>query len=168
MPGVTGTSRMISVLVEDRPAVLQRITNCLGRRGFQLQSCSIGQAATDGCLRVTLRVDVGGQPPDQVVKQLRRLVDVVEVIDLTATTPVEWETTLIKLGHDGDPSAIVREITTCRGQVVDASATTITAALSGDPLLVDAGLARLNSFQILDLARSGPVAVARHGAGQGG
>jgi len=168
VPGVTDASRTVAVLVEDRPAVLQRITNCLGRRGFQLQGCSIGQSATDGCLRVTLRVDVGGQPPDQLVKQLRRLIDVVEVIDLTATTPVEWETTLIKLAHDGDPSAIVREIATCQGQVVDTSPTTITAALSGDPLLVDAGLARLTGFQILDLARSGPVAVARHGAGQGG
>jgi len=153
-------ARLISVRVEDRSGVLQRITNCLERRGLRLHSCAVGQDAEDGVLRLWLRVANGTQPADQVVKQLSKLIDVVSVEDLTGLAPLEWTLALVEFSlceREADTRAVLERL---QAQVVHRGEGRLVAALSGPPDMIRAALEELRTLPVLNWVCGRPMALA--------
>jgi acetolactate synthase-1/3 small subunit len=165
-PGVFGGElesapvRLISVRVEDRAGVLQRITNCLERRGLRLHSCAVGQGAEGGVLSLWLRVATGSQPADQVVKQLSKLIDVVSVEDLTGQAPLEWTLALVEFSLAGREEQVQTAVERLRAQVVRCGGGRLVAALSGPPAVVEAALEELRTLPVLNWVCSRPLALA--------
>ena len=151
--------RLISMRVEDRAGVLQRITNCLSRRGLHLASCAVGQGSEMGVLNLWLRVDPGTQPPDQVVKQLTKLIDVVSVEDLTRSAPIEWAMALVEFRPNGKAAQIEETLHRVRAEVVHRDPERLIAALAGPPDLVQAMLDELSQLPIVDWVCSRPMAL---------
>ncbi len=149
--------RLVRVRVEDRSGVLQRVTNCLGRRGLRLLSCAVGQNSDPGTLSLWLQVEHGSQPADQVVKQLAKLIDVVSVEDLTGSHPLEWVTALVEIRADEVGQSAIDLLGSCGAEVVRRDERSLLAALSGTPQVVEAALERLRQLPLVDWMVSRPI-----------
>ncbi|MGC2192582.1 MAG: acetolactate synthase small subunit [Candidatus Dormiibacterota bacterium] len=160
-----GRIRLISVRVEDRRGVLQRVTNLLGRRGFGIETCAVGPSAEPGVVAISLRIDAGTQAHEQIVKQLNKLIDVVSVEDITNSATVEWSTALIDLRTDQLDRTFTGLPTGVGGQVVRQTGERTIAAISGPPGPVEEALAELRQRTSSDWISSGPLALATVPAG---
>ncbi|HVB14586.1 MAG TPA: acetolactate synthase small subunit [Candidatus Dormibacteraeota bacterium] len=158
-----GRIRLISVRVEDRRGVLQRVTNLLGRRGFGIETCAVGPSAEPGVVAISLRIDAGTQAHDQIVKQLTKLIDVVSVDDITHSSTVEWSTALVDLRSDEVDPAFARLPSGVGGQVVRQAGPRTIAAISGPPGPVEEALAELRLRSSSTWICSGPLAIAPAG-----
>ena len=163
-----GRIRLISVRVEDRRGVLQRVTNLLGRRGFGIETCAVGPSAEPGVVAISLRIDAGTQPHDQIVKQLNKLIDVVTVEDITSSSTVEWSTALVDLRSQEVDSAFARLPNGVTGQVVRPAGASTVVAIWGPPGLVEEALAELRQRPNSTWICSGPLAMATSSAGGSG
>ena len=152
--------RLISVRVEDRRGVLQRVTNLLGRRGFGIETCAVGPSAEPGVVAISLRIDAGTQSHDQIVKQLNKLIDVVSVEDITNSATVEWSTALVDLRSDEVDQAFAQLPEGVGGQVVTQAGLRTITAISGPPGPVEEALAELRRRRSSDWICSGPLALA--------
>lgn len=154
-----------SILSEDNPGVLMRIASLIYRRGFNIASLSVGRTHRPGLSRFTIVVEGREGVYEQVRKQLDKLVEVVDVTDLTEKGPfVERWLSLIKVHAPMDKRPHVlqtAEIFRCR--VVDLGADAVTLEVTGDRGKVDACLEALRPYGIIELAGSGSVAVSRSG-----
>lgn len=156
--------RLVMVQAEDRSGILQRVTNCLARRGFQLFSCTVGQGPTDGLLTLWLRVGTGPQPVDQVTKQLAKLIDVVSVDDMTARAPVQWTTALVEIRRSGDEHDLEAALNHPGVQVVRHLEGSVLAAIGGPPEQVEEILARIRRLPVIDWVVGRPLALGEHRA----
>jgi acetolactate synthase-1/3 small subunit len=156
--GSASSLRLLCVLVEDRPGILQRVTNCVGRRGHRLVSCAVAEGPEAGALRLWLRVDTETQPPEQAALQLRKLIDVVAVEDLTETGVKEWSLGLFEFRP---PFArdLESELGRRGAQLVERSPERLVAALSGPPAALDTAQTALAALGLSDFARSRPIAL---------
>ncbi len=152
--------RLISVRVEDRRGVLQRVTNLLGRRGFGIEACAVGPSAEPGVVAISLRIDAGTQAHDQIIKQLTKLIDVVSVEDITQPATVEWSTALVELHTDQVELALASLPGGVAGQLVQECGTRTIIAVSGPPARVDKVLADLRREPSSNWICSGPLAMA--------
>jgi acetolactate synthase-1/3 small subunit len=163
-----GRIRLISVRVEDRRGVLQRVTNLLGRRGFGIETCAVGPSAEPGVVAMSLRIDAGSQAHDQIVKQLTKLIDVISVEDITDSAPVEWSTALVDL----DSAELERTSSelpeTVSAQVVRRQGTCAIVALAGPPGPLDGALQELRRRGGANWICSGPLALATAPTGGAG
>jgi acetolactate synthase-1/3 small subunit len=150
------------VQAEDRSGVLQRVTNCLARRGFRLLSCTICQGPTSGLLSIWLRVGTGPQPYDQVTKQLAKLIDVVSVEDLTEQDPLQWVTALVEIRKVGDARDLELALDRPGVQVVRRLESSVLAAVSGPPEEVGESMRRLRQLPLVDWVVGRPLALAQH------
>ena len=156
--GAATSPRLLCVLVEDRPGILQRVTNCVGRRGHRLVSCAVAEGPEEGALRLWLRVDTGVQPPEQAALQLRKLIDVVAVEDLTETGVTEWTFGLFEF-RPPFARELESELGNWGAQLVERSPERLVAALSGPPAALDAAQAALAGLGLSDFARGRPIAL---------
>jgi acetolactate synthase I/III small subunit len=154
--------RVLTAVVEDHPGVLTRVAGMIRRRGFNIQGLSVGPTDEHGRSRMTLTVDAGHAEVDQVQKQLERLVEVIEVEDLTESSKLSRELALVKLAVTGPQrDRAVAEVDRFGGRVVDAGAEQVIVEVSGEFDRVERFLDVLRPFRIVELARSGPVAMSR-------
>ncbi len=160
--------RLISVRVEDRRGVLQRVANLLGRRGFGIETCAVGPSAVSGVVAISLRIDAGSQAHDQIVKQLAKLIDVVSVEDITHSSTVEWSTALVELHSSEVGSTFARLPERVGGQAVYQEGERTIAAISGPPGPVGAALSELRRRPNPRWICSGPLAMAASSAGGSG
>ena len=152
----------LSVLVEDRPGVLTRTAGLFAARGFNITSLAVGPTEEQGLSRMTIVVDVNKKPLEQVTKQLNKLINVIKVLELEPGEAVERELVLAKVRTDGDARTRVIEIADIfRARVVDVTHQTATIEATGSPEKVQALLELLADFGIVELARTGRVALAR-------
>ena len=152
----------ISVLVEDRPGVLARVANLFARRGFNIHSLAVGTTEQSGRSRMTIVVDVQRKPLEQVEKQLHKLVHVLKVLELEPSGAVERELALVKVTARAGERAAVTEIADIfRARIVDVSDATLTVEATGAPDKIEAMLALLESHGIVEMARTGRVALGR-------
>ena len=142
---------------------MQRVTNCLGRRGFRLLSCAVGQGPEAGLLCLWLRVATGTQPPDQVSKQLSKLIDVVGVEDRTETAPLEWVTALVEIRRGGDELALEQALSQTGVQVVRRRQDSVLAAVTGTPEQVEMSLGQLRLLPVADWVVGRPLALPEQG-----
>jgi acetolactate synthase-1/3 small subunit len=156
------TLRVLTAVVEDNPGVLTRVAGMIRRRGFNIQGLSVGPTDELGRSRMTLTVDAGHAEVDQVQKQLERLIEVIAVEDLTESPKLSRELALVKLAvTGGERERVLAEVDRFGGRVVDAAAANVIVEVSGEFDQVERFLDALRPHGIVELARSGPVAMSR-------
>jgi acetolactate synthase-1/3 small subunit len=162
----TGRKHVLTILVENRPGVLTRIAGLFARRGFNIESLAVGASEIDGLSRITVVVDVEELPLEQVTKQLNKLVNVIKILEHDPGSAVERELMLVKVRSEGDNRARIMEIADVfRVNVVDVTQGTLTLEASGKPEKLEALLGLLRDFGIVELSRTGRVALGRGGRG---
>src|SRR5436305_15052457 len=116
----TGRKHTLSILVENKPGVLTRIEGLFARRGFNIETLTVGPTDDEADSRITLTLDGALHPIDQVTKQLHKLINVLKIRDLEPTDTVARELALFKLAADGAQRAEVMQICEIfRGMVGD-------------------------------------------------
>lgn len=159
---MSSEKRTISVLVDNEPGVLSRVTALFSGRGFNIASLSVGETLDPTISRITLVTS--GSPPiiEQIIKQLRKLINVIKVIDLTETEFVEREMLLIKVkAETASRAEILRIVDIFRCKVVDASPRFYTIEVTGAESKIDALLDLLSPLGIDEVVRTGKIALSR-------
>lgn len=157
----------VVALMEDKPGVLSRVSNLFSRRGYNIESLSVGHSETPGISRMTVVVRGDEHIVEQVVKQLSKLINVTRVADVSEQASVFRELVLIKVdAGPGERSEVVDLVRIFRGRIVDVGANSITVEITGPEDRVNSLIGLLEPFGISELARTGRVAMVRSGNGQ--
>jgi acetolactate synthase-1/3 small subunit len=156
------TRHTLSVLVENKPGVLARISGLFSRRGFNIDSLAVGPTEHSDVSRMTIVVSVEGAVLEQVTKQLNKLVNVLKIVELEPDSSVARELLLVKVKVDLDTrSHVLETVELFRAKVVDVAPDTVTIEATGGRDKLQALLAVLEPFGIKELVQSGMVAVGR-------
>ena len=149
-------------LVEDKPGVLNRIASLFRRRAFNIESLTVGRTAEPGISRMTLVVDSDQTSVDRVTAYLYKLVNVLQVEDLREIPTVSRDLALVKVSIAGhDRAQLLRVVDETRAHIVDSGEQTMTLEITGEPQHVDGVLARLEPIGIIEMVRTGQVAMRR-------
>lgn len=152
----------LSVLVEDESGALSRISGLFARRGFNIESLAVGPAEQRGISRLTMVVEGDDRTLAQMSKQLNKLVNVLGVIDLSQIPAVERELMLLKVAATKENRAAIFDLVQVfRAKVVDVADDAMTLEVVGDPGKLVALERLLAHFGILEIARTGRVALER-------
>jgi acetolactate synthase-1/3 small subunit len=158
-------ARLLSVLVENKPGVLQRVASMIRRRGFNIDSLSVGPTEDPTASRMTITVHVGKQQAEQAMKQLYKLVDVIKIDDITTERVVAHELLLVKVNAPTRTRRDLLDIVDIfRGRVVDVATNTVIVEVTGNAEKVENFIELVKPFGIKEVARSGAVAMVRGNA----
>jgi acetolactate synthase-1/3 small subunit len=156
----------ISVLVENHFGVLARVSALFSARGYNIDSLCVGETEDPSISRMTVVVRGDEGVLTQIMKQLNKLVDVIEVQDLTKESFVERELVMIKVSGAGKSRSEVVEITSIfRAKVVDMGKDSMILLVTGAKGKVSAFIDMMRPFGILELVRTGQIAIARSSSG---
>ena len=153
---------ILSVLVENQSGVLSRVSGLFSRRGYNIDSLTVGETEDPKTSRMTIVVRGDDWVLEQIKKQLNKLVDVIKVIELKANQAVFRELALIKV--DAAPEAratVISTIDIFRAKVVDVGKESLTAEITGDQSKVDAFIELMRPFGIREIVRTGLTALER-------
>lgn len=154
----------LSVLVENRAGVLNRITSLFSRRAFNIDSLAVGVTDDPTLSRITIIVDSGNSVVEQVEKQLNKLVEVVKVRQLDEQTMIGRELMIVKVSATKNTREQIMTICNiCGAKVADISPTSMTMELSDTPDRVSTFEEMMRPFNILEIARTGIIALQRGG-----
>jgi len=156
-------SHIISVLVENKPGVLYAVSNLFRRRGFNIESISVGPIERDDMSKMTIVVKSDQRTIEQVIKQLNKLIDVIKVSLLKKESSVLRELALIKANAQEQKyrSEIIQYASIFRGRIVDVAPDSLTIELTGDPEKINAFIDLIKVFGIKEIARTGITALTR-------
>ena len=157
----TTLSHTLVVRVENKPGVLARVAGLFERRGFNIVSLAV--APTENILfsRLTIVVDAESAPLEQVVKQLDKLINVVEIQELAPTESVARELLLATVQvNDGQEDRVMKNIENYEANILNVGPQKIMVSLSGDVEQVDKFEASLEEFGIIEIQRTGTIALA--------
>ncbi|MGA2284219.1 MAG: acetolactate synthase small subunit [Candidatus Dormibacteria bacterium] len=155
-------SRLLSVLVENRPGVLNRVASMIRRRGFNIDSLSVGPTEDETVSRMTIAVHVGRQQAEQATKQLSKLIDVITIDDITEARKVSHELLLIRMHAPPDQrSEILDVVAVFLGRIVDIASSSMIIEITGTTEKVDNFVDLMRPYGIKEVARSGAVALVR-------
>ena len=159
----TGRRHILSILVENKPGVLARISGLFSRRGFNIDTLAVGPTDDERISRITLTVDGAKHPIDQVTKQLHKLVNVLKIRDLEPGETVARELALFKIScQDGDTRAQVMQYADIfRGKTVDVSKRSVTVEVTGTDDKIEAFEELVRPYGLVEMMRTGEIAVAR-------
>lgn len=156
------TRHTLSVLVENKPAVLARVAGLFARRAFNIHSLAVGPTEHEELSRVTVVVDVDDLPLEQVTKQLNKLVNVIKIVELDPAAAVQRELMLVKVRADLSTRTHVLEVVQLfRAHVVDVVPDAVTIEATGNPEKLSALLGALEPFGIREIVKSGTVGIGR-------
>ena len=157
-----GRHHTITALVEDKPGVLARVAGLFRRRGFNILSLAVGQSEQRGLSRMVFVVDGDQYTVDQATKQLDKLIEVVRVSDITHEEIVSRELALIKVKTTSSTRAeIIEVIQLFRANIVDVGSQTLVVEITGEEDKINALINLLEPFGILEMMRTGRVAMVR-------
>ncbi len=152
----------IVAYVEDRPGVLARVASLFRRRGFNIESLTVGQCEEPGLSRMTIVVDGDDHQVDQVCRQLFKLIDVVSVFDITYEPMVDRELALIKVSASNfNRREVLDVVEMFRADVVDVHTDSLIVQILGDEGKVNAALGMFRQFGVLEMVRTGRLAMHR-------
>ncbi len=152
----------ISVLVNNQPGVMQRVSGLFARRAFNIESITVGESEEKGLSRIVIVTKGDNKTIEQISKQLYKLIDVIKVVDLTDSPMVDRELALIKVNADPSQRAeILGVVETFRAAVVDISPTTMIVQVVGDTRKIEAMVELLHPYGIRELSRTGVTAMMR-------
>ena len=152
----------ISVLVENKFGVLTRVAGLFSGRGYNIESLNVAPTQEADISRMTI-VTVGDDATlDQIVKQLNKLVNVLEVHDFRQAEFIDRELVLVRVAVDAKSRAEIMQMTDIfRAKIVDVQSKSLTIELTGDEGKIEKFLGLMNTFGVLDLTRTGQVAMPR-------
>jgi acetolactate synthase I/III small subunit len=153
---------ILSVLVENKPAVLTRVTALFSRRGFNIFSLAVSPTDDEHFSRMTIVVDAESAPLEQVTRQLDKLINVVDIQELAAGESVERELMLATVRADVASRGQVTELAAIfEAKILDVGSEALTVMCAGTPDQLDAMEDLLRPFGITDLQRTGRIALPR-------
>lgn len=156
---------VLSALVMNQPGVLAHISGMLASRGFNIDSLAVGETENPSFSRITFVVNGDDRVLDQVRKQLEKIVTVVKVLDYSSQDFVERDLMLMKISAVGGKRAEIRELVEIfRGQIVDVSPGHVMIEISGKENKLEAFIDLMRPFGILELVRTGRIALLRSDA----
>ncbi|OQO90010.1 acetolactate synthase small subunit [Saccharomonospora piscinae] len=156
------SNHTLSVLVENVPGVLARVSGLFSRRGFNIESLAVGPTENPEVSRMTIVVAVEQQPLEQVTKQLNKLVNVIKIVELNPAQSVQRELLLVKVRADATVrSQVLETVQLFRAKVVDVSPEALTIEATGTSDKISALLRMLEPYGVRELVQSGMVAVGR-------
>ncbi len=156
------TTHTMSVLVENKPGVLARVSGLFSRRGFNIHSLAVGPTENPDISRMTIVVAVDELPLEQVTKQLNKLINVIKIVELEPEMAVRRELLLVKVRADTTVrSQVLETVALFRAKVVDVSPEALTVEATGTADKLDALLRMLEPYGIREMAQSGMVAIGR-------
>ena len=165
MTNTTQTKHTISILVNDQPGVLQRVSGLFGRRGFNIESITVGQSEEAGLSRMVIVSTGDDKTIEQIEKQLYKIIDVIKVVDLSANPMVGRELALIKVKSESNARPeIMGLVETFRAAVVDIGTHSLMVQVVGDTEKIDAMIELLTPYGIRELSRTGVTAMIRGNA----
>ena len=157
-----GSTHTLSLLVENKPGVLHRIAGLFSRRGYNIASLTVGPTEVPDYSRITIVVRLGSKSVEQVVRQVQKLVPVVEVRELSPQDLIERELILVKIRTPESNHSELRALAeTYEATIVDVSPDALVVEASGTAGKLDALEERLRPFGIQELCRSGRIALER-------
>ncbi len=152
----------ISVVVQNRFGVLTRIAGLFSGRGFNIDTLNVGPTQNDKVSRMTIVVVGNDQVLEQVVKQLKKLVDVLEVYDFKDGDVIDRELILLKVKASSSTRPEVMQICDIfRAKIVDVQSSSLAIEVTGDESKIDKFLTLMKPFGILELSRTGRIALPR-------
>ena len=159
----SGRKHILSILVENKPGVLTRIAGLFARRGFNIDTLTVGPTDDEHLSRITLTLDGAMHPIDQVTKQLHKLINVLKIRDLEPGDTVTRELALFKIAvTDGSQRAEVMQITEIfRAKVVDVTKRSLIVEVTGTTDKVEAFESMVRPFGLIEMMRTGEIAIAR-------
>jgi len=156
------TKHTLVALVEDKPGVLNRMASLFRKRGFNIESVTVGHSETPSLSRVTLVVNGSATTVEQVRKQLDKVIDIVKVSDVTDSSLITRELTLVKVKTTpATRSSIMQIVDIFRANIVDVSFDSVTIEATGDEDKISSLFNLLRGFGIKELTRTGRVALVR-------
>jgi acetolactate synthase-1/3 small subunit len=156
------SKQILSVLVENHPGVLSRVTGLFSRRGFNIESLAVGITENPAVSRITIVVDGDDYTVEQVSKQLNKLIDVIKIRQLEKNTSISRELSLIKVAaNEKNRSEIIQIVEIFRAKIVDVARTTVVIELSGAPEKIEALIDLIRPFGIKEIVRTGTIALDR-------
>ena len=156
--------KTISVLVENQPAVLNKITGLFSRRAFNIESLAVGATDDKSISRITIIVDSGNNVVEQVEKQLNKLVEVIKVRTIEEHHMIGRELILVKVSANTRTRQDILNV--CQimgGKIDDISPTSMTLELSDTPDRINTFETMMRPFSILEVVRTGVIAVQKGG-----
>jgi acetolactate synthase-1/3 small subunit len=152
----------LSILVEDKPGVLTRVAGLFARRGFNIESLAVGTSEDPTLSRITIAIDGDAQPVDQVTKQLHKLINVIKIRDLEPHSSVAAELLLVRVSGEGEKRTEVLQISEIfKAKIVDVDRRHVTLRVVGTSDKVEAILELLKPLGILEVVRTGTIAIGR-------
>ena len=156
------STHTLSVLVENKPGVLARVSSLFSRRSFNIDSLAVGPTEHPEISRITIVVNAEDSPLEQVTKQLNKLVNVLKIVELDQAAAVQRELLLVKVRADrATRSHVLETVQLFRAKVVDVATDAVTIEATGTADKLAALIKVLEPFGIRELVQSGLVAVAR-------
>jgi acetolactate synthase-1/3 small subunit len=159
----TGRKHVLSILTENKPGVLTRIAGLFARRGFNIDTLTVGPTEDPDVSRFTLTVDGAMHPIDQVTKQLHKLINVLKIRDLEPGDTVTRELALFKVAvNDGSQRAEVMQVTEIfRAKVVDVTKRSLIIEVTGTTEKIEAFESLVRPFGLIEMMRTGEIAISR-------
>jgi acetolactate synthase-1/3 small subunit len=153
--------QVISLLVENKPGALMRITGLLSARGYNIESLTVARTLDPDLSRMTIVVDVDAVLRQQVIKQMNKLVNVLQASDLTDASSVTREMLLVRVRTAQESrTAVLKEAEIFGGRVVDSSAGGFAIEVTGDPEKLDEFIDVMRGYGEIEVTRSGVVAMS--------
>ena len=152
----------LSVLVENKPGVLTRVTSLFARRGFNIDSLAVGPTEDPTLSRITIVVSAEDTPLEQITKQLHKLINVIKIQDLDPSESIGRELVLFKVNAPSERRHEIIEIANVfRAKVIDVGRNSLTIEATGAPDKIQAMEDLLRAYGIKEVARTGKIALAR-------
>lgn len=157
-------THILSVLVENQAGVLARVSSLFSRRGYNIEGLSVGPTENPEISRITISVNVEGHALDQVIQQLDKLVNVIDILELPASTSHQVELILVRVALKNgvaDQKKIESVLEKFGAHAVETTASSMTIQQTANPADVEALISELTPFGIVELTQSGVVAMGR-------
>jgi acetolactate synthase-1/3 small subunit len=160
--GLTGRKHILSLLVQNRAGVLARIAGLFSRRGFNIDTLTVGPTEDPDISRITLTVDGALHPIDQVTKQLHKLVNVIKIRDMEPEQTIAREMALFRVSASVESRGEIMQFADIfRGRIIDVSRRTLTIEVTGTADKIEAFERMVRPHGLVEMARTGEVAITR-------
>ena len=155
-------SYTLAILVYNRPSVLMRVVALFARRGYNIDSLSVGETESPERSRITIVVTGDRQIVEQIIRQVEKLVDVIKVYEMTRSGSIQRELVLVKIKADSASRGAIVEIGEIfKAKILDVTPTTITMQLTGSLDKLESFLELARPYGIVELVRTGITALER-------
>ena len=153
----------ISILVENKTGVLQRIAGLFTRRNFNINNISVGKTSDENLSRITITTYGDDKTLEQIIKQLNKLIEVIKVREMKPENTIRRQLALIKIHAptEQDKSEIIQYTNIFRGKIADVTPKTITIEITGKPDKINALIELIKTYGIKEMTKTGITAITR-------